>query len=266
MVESSINNDGRIRLNVIVDEHVDLRKYDSKFKAMNPRIHTMSVEFGGGSDIYKSIDLTKELSLFQNLPDDGYIFFQFNELEVRVNHRTDTELLKRDWQNSKWLDTDVIGPNCEAELPYEVITQIGAAKQEYALIAEQRREEYKSKCELKIQRFVELTEGVELQLHPNVDWLHYRNQHSTDSEVDYHKAAYDYAERWAKIMTKLSREANTWIGDNDIYKTAADMADVDGITGFQFGMARQLLEKLWLYGDVLARLPSLGLYDGHDED
>jgi len=57
-----------------------------------------------------------------------------------------------------------------------------------------------------------------------------------------------YMERWAILM-----EAHISKGEKiqDIWMKTSHQADIDGITGFMFGMAVTVLSEYWIYGDDL---------------
>lgn len=71
----------------------------------------------------------------------------------------------------------------------------------------------------------------------------------------YGRACFTYAERWAEMLENL-------IGDNEelaekvIIENAektSHKADVEGITGFMYGMAVNILSQCWKYGEYLRR-------------
>lgn len=65
---------------------------------------------------------------------------------------------------------------------------------------------------------------------------------------------FSYAEDWAKLM-----EAH--MADGVALETCADadshIADTDGITGFMYGAAVQVLAKSWIHGEQLRRWHNL---------
>ena len=79
------------------------------------------------------------------------------------------------------------------------------------------------------------------------DWL--------DKNTDpYGRACFTYAERWAEMLEKKIDE----VGDAEkaILENADQLsheADVEGITGFMYGMAVSILSQCWEYGEELRK-------------
>lgn len=70
---------------------------------------------------------------------------------------------------------------------------------------------------------------------------------------DYGRACLRYAERWVELLEKGIELTNDSIS-NFICKNAGELshtADVEGITGFMYGMAVNILSQIWEYGEEL---------------
>ena len=81
----------------------------------------------------------------------------------------------------------------------------------------------------------------------------YKDWYDKNSD-GYGRACFTYAERWAEL---LEEEINK---SNDVMKCLvynADRlsreADTDGITGFMYGCAVNILSKCWEYGEYLRK-------------
>lgn len=67
-------------------------------------------------------------------------------------------------------------------------------------------------------------------------------------------ACFDYATRWATLM-----EARIDEGDlpeeiiPEIAKETSSIADVEGITGYMYGMAVSMLAACWVHGEILKK-------------
>jgi hypothetical protein len=70
----------------------------------------------------------------------------------------------------------------------------------------------------------------------------------------YGKGIIDYAERWADL---IEEELNNGKKLEDVAKETSHRADTDGITGFMYGAAVQVLYTSWEYGDQLRRWHNL---------
>ena len=71
-----------------------------------------------------------------------------------------------------------------------------------------------------------------------------------NSKNRYSKAVIDYLERWANLMEKRIAD-----GDKiyDIAEQTSYEADTEGITGFMYGCAVNILSQLWEYGEDLRK-------------
>ena len=71
----------------------------------------------------------------------------------------------------------------------------------------------------------------------------------------YGRACFTYAERWAEMLEKLienSDKSVAQIFEESASKLSHD-ADVEGITGFMYGMAVKILAACWEHGEELRK-------------
>ena len=74
-------------------------------------------------------------------------------------------------------------------------------------------------------------------------------QHSLYGEM-----VYIFAERWAALREKdIESSGDPVKAINENAKQRADEADTDGITGFMYGYAVNILAQCWEYGEILRR-------------
>jgi hypothetical protein len=71
----------------------------------------------------------------------------------------------------------------------------------------------------------------------------------------YGSCVYRYAERWADLMEKRMSETGKSL--KEIAKDASHEADIEGITGFIYGCAVQVLALCWEHGEDLRRWHNL---------
>lgn len=64
----------------------------------------------------------------------------------------------------------------------------------------------------------------------------------------YGACTFRYAERWANLM---ETEINDGKDLKDIAENTSHEADTEGITGFMYGMAVNILSQCWQYGEKL---------------
>lgn len=69
-----------------------------------------------------------------------------------------------------------------------------------------------------------------------------------NNEDPYGAGVFSFAERWAELMEKEIKKGNKV---KDIAERTSRYADTDGITGFMYGSAVQILSTCWKYGEEL---------------
>ena len=83
------------------------------------------------------------------------------------------------------------------------------------------------------------------------DWK--ANQKNDDGTPEtYGLACFTYAGRWASMM-EAEMEAKPDADFGELAKRLSHTADEEGITGFMYGMAVQILSKCWVNGELLRR-------------
>jgi len=70
----------------------------------------------------------------------------------------------------------------------------------------------------------------------------------------YGRACYTYAQRWAEMMEEKIRGG---LKLEDIAKSTSHDADKEGITGFMYGMAVNILASVWEHGEELRKWHNL---------
>lgn len=82
----------------------------------------------------------------------------------------------------------------------------------------------------------------------------YKDWYEKNSDP-YSRACFTYAERWAELLEKEIEESDK--DTKEVMKQYAEKyshdADIEGITGFMFGMAVQILSLCWEYGEELRK-------------
>lgn len=72
-----------------------------------------------------------------------------------------------------------------------------------------------------------------------------------------------YAYRWALLMEERINEGASL---QEIAKATSHEADTDGITGFMYGAAVQILSQVWLHGETLRRWHNTDCQIGDEGD
>lgn len=195
--------------------------------------------------------------------DIEYAAFDFNGVEVCINNSTNLELLQRDLDTATLLGWQTIGPVCVEEYPVVVHDKIAAAKRARQLEIESIRQKRRDKVKASRKRLAELgvddfVFDVPARLQADYATERYRRAH-LPREGDYQNAASRWAIEIARASLALSRESGYWIGVHvkEASFLTEDAMD-EGFSGFQFSLAIDILERYWLYGDVVRRARSMG--------
>jgi len=81
------------------------------------------------------------------------------------------------------------------------------------------------------------------------------------NQSSYGKATVDYAIAWAEMMEKQMAEGKAIA---DIAKQTGHDADTEGITGFMYGCAVNILAKCWEHGEELRKWHNLDTQIGDE--
>ena len=81
------------------------------------------------------------------------------------------------------------------------------------------------------------------------------NQTNENGDIcGYGTRCYTYAMDWANLMEQQMSVGKKLV---DVADQCSDDADTDGITGFMYGAATQILAATWIYGEELRRWHNL---------
>lgn len=82
----------------------------------------------------------------------------------------------------------------------------------------------------------------------------YKDWYDKNSDA-YGRACFTYAERWAELMEKAM--TNSKYSPMEVISIRAEQlsraADIEGITGFMYGCAVNILSQCWEYGEELRK-------------
>jgi len=135
---------------------------------------------------------------------------------------------------------------------------------DYDAESKRRSEEYHARPEVIVQRAewerkdsekkanlaAILADAPAMKLRDATAWQRYRDA----NQDGYGKACVDYAEKWARVMQVKIVEGATV---EECAKEASHIADDEGITGFMYGCAVQMLAGCWVFGEQLRRWHNL---------
>jgi hypothetical protein len=206
-----------------------------------------------GDTFTNTAEDAKEVAFKRNVT----VQFDFNGVMCVVNSLTNLVNLEKDYKNAHTMDWKEIGPVCGDE--YDTETQ-----KELDDKIEQREESSRLSrakwAEEQVKKLAELSKEIGesiIELKDEANW----NKIVEVNADPYGKASVDYARNWAILMQSEMAKGNTLIECAE--KTSHD-ADVDGITGFMYGMAVSILSQCWKHGEELRKWHNKDY--GHDGD
>ena len=198
--------------------------------------------------------------------DVEYAAFNFNGVEVCVNLSTDQDLLKRDLYTALDLDWKTIGPYCVPKYSEDVLSQINAVNEQRELEEKANQEKWRQEASVAQQFLVDL--GVDdfsftIPKRKKYSYGIEKIERSTlPEEGNYQYAVFRWAIEIAKTALALSRRSGRWLGPHiNEASHLTDKAMDEGFSGYQFSLAIDVLERYWLYGDVVKRARLMGWPD-----
>ena len=203
------------------------------------------IEYYPGQTIQEAVELAKKIACTEKV----IVEFDFNGRLVRVSETTYLDSLYRDFNNSFYLGTKIIGPDPKWRLSAEEELTLGKAIQKSAEERKQREEKQAEEDRQKREVLEAKSEGIEFALKPNKK-EEYRACVEKNSKDSYSKGVIDYAKRWACLMQKELQDGAKLV---DIADRTSHEADIEGITGFMYSAAVSSLAEFWEYGNELKR-------------
>lgn len=176
--------------------------------------------------------------------------FEFNGVAVVAAADSNPELLYRDWDRGMkgYLgESPAVGPHPTVELSQEELDSDAKIEAENSRRRAEREAEYeKKRAAAKLVMDGALKDAAPIELRSAEAWKRFRGA-NTD---DYGGRVVQYAEDWARLMQ--TRIAN---GESlaECAEELSHAADHDGITGFMYGCAVQMLAECWVHGEELRR-------------
>ena len=179
----------------------------------------------------------------------GLVKFEFNGVMVSVRMDSNPELIYRDWNRAmyNYIDKNV-GPYPNPVLTDEEKENDARVEAENERKRQEWRDEANAKQAAAVNRLEEmLKDAPAIILADEAAW---QESVSVNSGDPYSNGVTVFAERWARVMqVKLANGEKL----EDVADASAQEADIDGITGFMYGCAVNLLAHTWEHGDQLRK-------------
>jgi hypothetical protein len=194
-----------------------------------------------------TIQETIAVAFAQAVRNETEVEFDFNGINIVVSSNTNATHLLRDYFNAHLMEWKEIGPVTVDKYPLETIVAIENAKIEQDRKEKVKRKEYEDKQAKKMEDFNKEIEGIEMEFSNKEGW----DKTVAANKDEYGKGIITYAENWAKLMQKHLAEGKTL---EECYDKDSTAADVEGITGFMFGAATNILAHTWKHGEELRKI------------
>lgn len=208
-----------------------------------------------GSTITNTIAEAIAFSAKRNRP----VAFKFNDVTVTVRSDSNPELIYRDWSRAL---SGYIGQNV-GPYPNPVLTDEEKASDARIKAKNERRwqkTQAKYEAEAKAKREaieVKLTNTPGMEIADEKGWQQFKDK----NQDGYGGAVVTYSERWARLMQIEMANGKKL---EDVAEATSSEADLEGITGFQYGCAVSTLAQCWKYGEQLRRWHNLKTQLGNE--
>ena len=209
--------------------------------------------------INQAIQLSKRFGWHDSDKKGAEISFEFNGVGVSVKEDSDPKLIHRDWSRalSGYIDESV-GPYPKLELTSEDLANDARIEVENEQKRQKDHAEYTAREEKKrIRVEAMLSEAPAMDLSDESAW----KKSKDDNRDGYGGAVISYSERWARLMQAELAKGNKL---EDVADSTSSDADLEGITGFQYGVAVSTLSHVWKHGDELRRWHNLKMQIGDE--
>lgn len=202
--------------------------------------------------IEDAIVKARDLDLVIGNYDKSLVRFEFNGTTVTVASDSNIELIYRDWSRSMADKIDKnVGPYPAEKLSAEEIAKDAEVDERNAEEAAAQRESANKREDAKrqvVSRMLDLVGPLEVT--DQSEWDRITEVNSKDF---YSARCVSYAVDWGRLMQFQIADGQTVA---QCQEKCSHLADVDGITGFMHGAAKQMLCRLWKHGAELAKRES----------
>lgn len=175
-----------------------------------------------------------------------HVEFEFNGIDCIVSPSTNLCNLLRDYHNAFTMGWKKIGPDCADKYSKEMEKELKIKEDEAERKVQERSRQYKIEAEEKEIAFRNKINGVEFECS---DDENFRGWEKSNKD-GYGGRIISYAKEWAMLMQVDMANGKKL---KDIAQQASHEADYDGITGFMYGAAVQMLSQCWKHGEELRK-------------
>lgn len=206
---------------------------------------TYSIDVMAGSNITGTI--AEAISVARGL--DTTMQFEFNGVRVQVRADSNPELIYRDWDRAlHGFIKKTVGPNPAAALtPAELASDASIkAKNDRKYAKEQKAYREKAEAHAKAVE-AKLVGAPDFEPVDADKWKEFQELHTRNP---YDAGILAYATRWARLMQVEMANGKKL---EDVADATSSEADLEGMSGFSYGIAVGAIAEQWKFGDQLRR-------------
>lgn len=231
----------------------NLRYFYSPLRQINKA--TYGIDVRAGANIINVIAEAITLSMKKKRK----VKFTFNGEIIRVSSDSNPDLIHRDWLRalSGYIDKSV-GPYPNPVLTDEERASDALIESKNEEASQKRQAEYEAKAKIHRERVEsKLVNAPDIELADEDGWKEFKTVNSDG----YGGAVVSCSERWARLMqVEIANGRNL----EDVADATFQEADLEGITGFQYGHAVLALSHCWKHGEQLRRWHNLETQLGNE--
>lgn len=201
---------------------------------MAKQIKTYKLSVSCGDAIQGVIEIARKHSREFNVP----VEFKFNDVKVIVDKNSDPKLVIRDYHNAYLLDWKKIGPEYLAKYDSKLEKKIAEAKEANRIASEEAAAKYAAHAATAKEKVLDKIKDVEFEFKDREAF----DEWSAKNTDPYGARCFSYALEWGSLMQLAKENGESFM---DCSPRCSREADYDGITGFMYSVAQQILKKHW---------------------
>lgn len=200
-----------------------------------------------GKDFNKMCKEAKVLAIQnRNNGRNQNVQFEFNGIDCIVSPDTNLEHLFRDYHTAFTMDWKTIGPDCAVEYSDKIVRELKRRTIKKEKEAEERNKKYRLEAEKKEKDLKRKISKVKFECSDDENFSGW----DKSNKDPYGGRIVSYAKEWAMLMQVEMAKGEKL---KDIAQRTSSEADYDGITGFMYGAAVQMLSQCWRHGEELRK-------------
>lgn len=202
----------------------------------------IKIESGIGEHIGKTLQIAQEKAITSGQE----VQFDFNGVRIVVDKQSNLDHIYRDYCNAHLMKWEEVGPHTEQEYSASVVSEMDRRRNEIEIKHKKNRERHEREKQEKDRALQEKVKGIKYEV-SDEDTLRKWEESNTS---EYGKAVINYALLWGRLM---QAEMSSGAKLKEVAEKCSRDADIEGITGFMYGCAVNVLATTWKHGEELRK-------------